>query len=278
MKTPPIVRFQPVGKCIYCGEANGLHDEHIVPLSFGGYHIIEQASCGECGDKTGADEGLCCGGMLRALRVHHQIPTRRPKTRPIHLDIIEGDTPHGAPIRKVPVDEAPGVTIFPIYAPPNILLEIPPAEKINILGFHWWDTSGDGVERSQKLRANGFKGALAHTIFNVGPFERTLAKIAHGYFISQPGSENWRPLLQKIVTRENKNISYLVGGTTAGVPNFVADPSGRADGGIYQIVPREFKHNDGRYHYLVVQIRLFSYLRPLSPVYSVVAAESAVVA
>jgi hypothetical protein len=42
-------KFPDKGVCIYCGVADAeLSDEHIVPLSIGGQHIIDDASCLKC--------------------------------------------------------------------------------------------------------------------------------------------------------------------------------------------------------------------------------------
>jgi 5-methylcytosine-specific restriction endonuclease McrA len=46
-------KYPPKSHCIYCGK-NGvpLTDEHIVPFSLGGQHILQNASCLECADIT----------------------------------------------------------------------------------------------------------------------------------------------------------------------------------------------------------------------------------
>ncbi len=89
-----------MGHCVYCpndGSSEKLSDEHIIPLSFGGYRYLGAASCGDCRDETHAIEGHCCATIFKALRVHQGIRTRRPKERPTHLRILAGRTPHGAP-------------------------------------------------------------------------------------------------------------------------------------------------------------------------------------
>jgi hypothetical protein len=46
-------RIATRGACIYCG-ARGtvLTNEHVIPLSLGGQHILERASCRACADIT----------------------------------------------------------------------------------------------------------------------------------------------------------------------------------------------------------------------------------
>jgi hypothetical protein len=106
MKVPPEIWFAPVGRCIYCrrsgaelnaaGENAKLSPEHIIPFSFGGHWVLPEASCQTCADITGAIEGKCCNMMLRAFRVHADVPTRRKKKRPTHLIVLDGETPHSA--------------------------------------------------------------------------------------------------------------------------------------------------------------------------------------
>jgi hypothetical protein len=46
-------RIPTRGVCIYCGRTDvRLTNEHLVPLSLGGQHILEGASCNDCADVT----------------------------------------------------------------------------------------------------------------------------------------------------------------------------------------------------------------------------------
>ncbi|WP_372805616.1 HNH endonuclease [Loktanella salsilacus] len=48
--------FTEFNECIYCGSADDLTDEHIVPFSIGGNHILSKASCKSCAKITSAFE------------------------------------------------------------------------------------------------------------------------------------------------------------------------------------------------------------------------------
>ena len=70
---PPDEEVRFVGHCVYCpndGSSEKLSDEHIIPLSFGGYRYLGAASCRDCRDETHAIEGHCCATIFKALRVH----------------------------------------------------------------------------------------------------------------------------------------------------------------------------------------------------------------
>jgi len=62
------------GICIYCGKAGvRLTDEHIVPLSLGGQHVIGEASCHDCAKVTSKferDVAREFGEMLERVIMH----------------------------------------------------------------------------------------------------------------------------------------------------------------------------------------------------------------
>jgi hypothetical protein len=166
MRLAPKIKRPFPGRCIYCPHTHidcKMSEEHVVPLSFGGNLVIVDGSCRCCATETGAIEGSCSGRMFKALRVHHKVPTRRPKNRPTHLQVINGKTPHGAPVVLTAVDDAPGVVIFPYFATPGILINAPLSSKISVTGHIVYSTTPDAKDRQRRLVETGFAGALAHT-------------------------------------------------------------------------------------------------------------------
>jgi hypothetical protein len=269
MKIPPEVKFQPVGKCIYCGtDRVRLNPEHIIPFSFGGHYVLPEASCQACADMTGADEGHCCSDILRALRVHQQFPTRRPKKRPKTLPILEGKEPEGAPLRDVPISDAPGILLLPILQPPRILFGLPPSDQLGHVTFAYWLTTEDAVQRQRKLISEGLAGALTYSRFQFAPFLRTLAKIAHGYDVANVGIANSDGTRNPYILRKDDKIPYLVGGTPPNGPLATIVPIPRDDSGLHQLYP--FAAVIDGLSYVAVQIRLFAHLRPPTPVYTVI--------
>jgi hypothetical protein len=271
MQLSPAKRFPSQGRCVYCLRSAmecRLTDEHMMPRSFGGNFILQSGSCTDCAKETHAIEGHCSGRMFKALRVHHKIPTRRPKKRPKHLTVLDGKEPANAPPRDVPVSQAPGVVVFPWFEPPGMLAGMLPSNQIKITNWIWYTTTADSVARQKKLEASGFSGALAYLDFEPVKFARVLAKIAHCYAAASIGITKFRPLLPAIILGADPNVSHYVGSNAAVPSTFPLLPGPTA---IHQVgtdtVPI------GGASYIYAQIRLFSYFRPLTPVYTVVVGE-----
>jgi hypothetical protein len=88
-------RIASRGACIYCG-ARGvrLDDEHVVPLSLGGQHILEDASCLSCADITTKFERDVARDMWGDARNSYNVRSRRKRKRKTH--IASGCRPSGA--------------------------------------------------------------------------------------------------------------------------------------------------------------------------------------
>jgi hypothetical protein len=149
--------------------------------------------------------------MFKSLRVHQLFPTRKPKKRPAHIEIIEGKTPHGSPMRLIPTSDAPGVFVLPEFDPPGILLDREPTNLIKIVRHNVYATTIDARFRQKKLIGAGMKGALAYTQFEPIKFARVLAKIAHCFVIAAAGINRFSPLLVPIILGQDKNVSFYVG-------------------------------------------------------------------
>jgi hypothetical protein len=262
----PNAKTKRVDQCIYC-QNPGATDEHIVPIAFGGHHILIRGSCESCRRITSDRETFICEHNFNALRFHYDYPRAslgKRGSRAPEVKIIEGKTPHNAPFRKVPHDKAPGITIFPIFRPPGILLGHTPSERIEVPHSFILDPSGDGVRRQRALQASGFKGVLSYAQYNPIDFALILAKIAHGYAVFNVGLKGFRPLLPAFILGEKKEISYYVGGLFQDEPTRVT----QTPTSPYNIVPFQIEIK-GQF-YLGAQIRLFASVRPLTPVYSVI--------
>jgi hypothetical protein len=79
--------YAPFGRCVYCGVASDLSDEHIVPLGLGGRLVLPQASCSVCSAKTSKVERTCLRTMLGPLRLLYGLPSRRKAKRPEYLQL-----------------------------------------------------------------------------------------------------------------------------------------------------------------------------------------------
>jgi hypothetical protein len=225
-----------------------------------------KASCDSCAKITGKLETYLCEHNFNAIRFHHGYPRARGKSRKGRpsLKVLVGETPHSAPARKLPDSIAPGISLLPIFPPPGICLGRPASNRIPILNWQLYDTSGDGAQRTRRLKADGLKGALAYAQINPGDFMRVLAKIAHGYAVFNVGLDGFRPLLAPLITGKDVSIaSFYVGGYVANGPILSV-----RDDSTYQIVPFQATYQGELY--LVAHIRLFANLRPPTPVYAVI--------
>lgn len=265
---PEEVRFAPVGRCVYCGrlaqDVARLSDEHIIPFAFGGHYVLPSASCEDCSDITGALCGQLCDLMLGSVRWHHGLPSRKTKER--QKTIRVGVADHGELVyQRFHYEVAPSIVAFPTFELPGILAGKPlVGENVPLIGLQMSDTVPDNIARQKALKQSGIDRALAIAQVPVGPFMRMLAQIGHGFQVSQQGYSDGL-LLADVVTGKNPNISHFVGGTPSQL-NFVEEPQFRH--GLHQVVPLAVSV-DG-VGYVAVQIRLFSFLNPPSPVYTVV--------
>lgn len=86
--------YESKGACIYCG-ATGvrLTDEHIVPYSLGGSHVIREASCLSCADITKRFEQRAARDLWGDARTSFNAPTRRKRERRSHIVIRDQRQP-----------------------------------------------------------------------------------------------------------------------------------------------------------------------------------------
>lgn len=70
-----------VGKCIYCGSIEDLHDEHCIPESLNGTHVLGKGSCGDCGNITSKFEGDYARGSLLPVRTAWNMKSKRSKRK-----------------------------------------------------------------------------------------------------------------------------------------------------------------------------------------------------
>src|SRR6516165_9114063 len=104
-------RIASRGACIYCG-ARGvmLTDEHVIPLSLGGQHILDGASCRPCADFTTKFERDVARDMWGDARNSYKVASRRKKERKTH--IILADPRNPARRVKVPYADYPAAMVF----------------------------------------------------------------------------------------------------------------------------------------------------------------------
>ena len=82
--------FESKGACIYCGATDSvLSDEHVVPYSLGGSHVLRKASCGRCADITKKFEQKVARDLWGDARVAFYAPSRRKSQREQKLNMLD---------------------------------------------------------------------------------------------------------------------------------------------------------------------------------------------
>ena len=99
------------GVCIYCGTRNSkLSDEHVVPYSLGGSHVLRKASCGRCADITKKFEQKVARDLWGVPRIVFDAPSRRKKQRKKRLSMPDlSDHNKGL---EIPAEEYPAGFVF----------------------------------------------------------------------------------------------------------------------------------------------------------------------
>lgn len=193
-------KYPTFGVCIYCGRsAVELSDEHILPYSLFGVHVIEKASCRECAKVTGKFEQDVSRGLWRDFRTSYGAPTRRKSDR--RIDHFPG----GASLKDYP---APGV--FYLMSRAAALSGLP--EDIDFSEMWRLVTISDHESNVayEKRFGRPIESSFKHVPYSYG---RMLAKIGYGQVLTGFGIDEFEPICVPYILGEKKNISYIVGGS-----------------------------------------------------------------
>lgn len=222
--------YRSVDRCIYCGDSTGLGGEHIIPYGLGGRWVLPRASCTACAKITSAFEGTCQRTILGPLRMHYNLPTRRPDERPTTLPLEVKVRPGDDwSIMHVDRNICPFLVLFPILGPPDevtgIRTETDRGAKartfwIRAASFSDGITPGDPMgylaDLCQKLNIASVKPTAT---FAVPEFFRMLAKIAHAYTVAELGLGSFTPFLLPAILRNDLDDSVqYIGGSTSETP------------------------------------------------------------
>jgi hypothetical protein len=196
------------GICIYCGKAGvRLTDEHIVPLSLGGQHVIREASCHDCAKVTSKFERDVARELWGDARTSYDAPSRRKKKRAKHI-IIEDPT-HSTKKLKIPASEYPSPIVFYQMQQAGILQGL---SSTTDLSCNWKLITVADEERLQKF-VKRYPGKLTAKFRHVpGSFSRLIAKIGYGQILCLLDPSDFRPICLPYILGEMNNISFVVGG------------------------------------------------------------------
>lgn len=206
-------RIPSRGFCIYCGTREGrLTDEHVVPFSLGGQHILEGASCDDCADVTKKFEQDVAREMWGAPRNSYGAPSRRKAKRPKHIWLADPDRPDEKV--KVPFNEYPAAMVFYKMGKAGLLEGLPDSVDVSSA---WQLVAIHNKERADAFRAK--YGIRPTSKFRHVPqsFGRLLAKIGYCHMLVSLEPQDFRPICLSYILGK-PNPSYVVGGSMADLP------------------------------------------------------------
>jgi len=201
-------RIASRGACIYC-RARGvkLTDEHVIPLSLGGQHILEGASCRSCADITTKFERDVARDMWGDARISYNVQSRRKKKR--KTNIVLADPADSARRVKVPYSEYPAAMVFYKMGRAGLLEGLPDTVDVS----NRWQF----VAVTDDVKAKAFPqkfGVPLTAKFRHMPesFARLLAKIGYCHLLTVLDPGDFRPICLPYIMGDRKNPSYVVGG------------------------------------------------------------------
>jgi hypothetical protein len=245
--------YNPVGFCIYCGSAELLSDEHIVPFGLlpkGGDWLLPKASCAECARVTAKFEGSVQQNMIGPIRQKMGLKSRRKAKESLTATF---NYPDGRLEEEViPAGDFPSLCIGMRWRAPRLLRGLPSEDLFE----------GEAVKRFNEEEVKRF--AEPDRAFKVGrvypgDFARMLAKIAHAYAFAEFGPGTFEPMLPDYILGKSNHLAFVVGGDESGSA-YSSEP-------VLHHVYRQDCLTNG-VHYMLVGIRLFACLG--MPTYHVV--------
>lgn len=202
-------RIPTRGACIYCKKAGiELTDEHVVPLSLGGRHILEDASCRACANITTKFERDVAREMWGDARNSYNAPSRRKKMRKTHIVLSDPDNPNRK--FKVPYSEYPAAMVFYKMNRAGLLEGLPNSLDVSkAWQFSVIHDDTKAIQFKEKF------GAKPTSRFRHVPdsFARLLAKIGYCNLLCTLDPDDFNPICLPYILGEKGNPSYVVGGT-----------------------------------------------------------------
>jgi HNH endonuclease len=193
--------------CIYCGAVGiRLTDEHIIPLSLGGAHVLKKASCDSCSKITSKFELKVARGLWGQARLSYNAPSRR-KARKSSF-VLTRDSANPETMHSVLSSDFPATLVFYKMGTAGILNGID--KKFDLSVFWKLFAIGDKDRPDSFERKYGFKPTMS---FSHQPqeFGQLLLKIGYGQILTQVDRHDFEPLCLPYILGQEQNVSWLVG-------------------------------------------------------------------
>ncbi|MDE2255538.1 MAG: hypothetical protein KGL42_14915 [Betaproteobacteria bacterium] len=202
------------GRCIYCGATDlQLSDEHIVPFSLGGQHVLKGASCLPCADVTKRFEQDVARSMWGEARAAFGERSRRKKARPSHIRMVAPET--GAQGLDIPTPEFPAGMVFYKMGLPGALIGLP--ESVDTSPLWQLVMTGDH-QRWMKFKERHGWGPVLKFQHEPVSFGRLLAKIGYCQALSELELGDFEATCLPYIMGQRANVSHIVGGTLKMAP------------------------------------------------------------
>ncbi len=202
------INFNPVGRCIYCGNAEDLSDEHVIPLALNGNLILPSASCPACRRITSALERDILRGPFLAARVRGGYKTRRPKERPktLPVDVLQGGK---VVAKEVQVPDHPAVLTLPLFPPASFLTNQEIVEGITVTGRETLRFGDEPKLLFQRLNAETLRITDNVPVFS---FARMLIKIGFSYAVGALGLDRFASVyIREAILGRDPHVNRWVG-------------------------------------------------------------------
>lgn len=238
--------FPGFNKCIYCGSTHDLTDEHIIPLSLGGKHVLSKASCLSCAKQTSRLERRIAKDLWGEARAAYNAPSRRKRKAKKYLD-MDG--------LKVRTEDFPGMFVFYEMPIPGILAGMD--EDVDTTNL-WRLRAHGNMHRANEMYKK-FPGRVKLKFTHLPKqFGQLLIKIGYCQTLTTISPDDLSQSYTSYIFNENANVSFLVGCTSSppDIPKNVGSFLGN-----YMV-------GDLNKSLIVAQVQIFSELA--SPVYDVV--------
>jgi hypothetical protein len=217
------------GRCIYCGGADDLTDEHVIPFALAANSVIYlKASCKSCAAIIQPYEQDVLREQLGVFRAQVGAPTRSKKTRIKDVDVhfIEVDGAgrqiRDLGLRNFPVEEIP--LTLNLWQLPEARVLRPDAVAGDDYGQPWSFTD---IEVANKInRSVAEITGSVHVAMKLGEvsranFLRFLAKTAHAFTVLTLGPDGFRPFLTDLILKQSDDLTQFVGGGAPAAPHEV---------------------------------------------------------
>lgn len=237
--------YQPVWRCIYCGQTADLEKEHILPLALNGTAILPKSSCRRCASITGAFEQELLRGSFWPVRIFRDLKSRTkhkdaPGTFPITF-VRDGNEE----VHHLSVNDLPILLHFPLLAPPGYLVPGYASAGVSLSGLATVRFGTDPVRAVGMRGASGLQVSERHRPIE---FARMIAKIAYAFAYAEGAMNDvvGESFVLPAILGEKDEIGRWVGTLT--------EPPKAHPGVLHRLEI----HHDRERQLLCVEVQLFS--------------------